>query len=330
MGVRILLLFLMLSCFIVTIGFSTPAFTRIDRTTDSARPIIEDNGLIDGFTWSPDGQRLVIALNRAGINKGNNNLYQLEIGSGRLTSLTKTKEEDTAPNVSPDGRSVAFFRGAYSDSNIWVMSIASHGARQLSHFVAPRRNAKEIFRGFGWSADSKSIVIVETSTGQPAQAYTINIATGGRRPWVTMASALNSNKGLLPAIESLSPDRNGERWVIFSLGEGHPRVSIMKMEDPAKSITIDAYPGTLSHPKWSADDRYVYTSADLDLTIPRERRTSTFRGKAGTFRIDASTGRIERVSSHYGEISPDGSKIVWEEPSQATRNGFRLWLEDLR
>ena len=329
MSVRLTPLFLILLCFLVPVGLSTPAIS--DTDTDSAGPIIEDSGLIDGFTWLPDGQRLVIALNRGGVNKGNNTLYQLEIGSGRLIGLTKTKEEDTLPSVSPDGRYVAFFRGGYSaDINIWVMSIADRRVHQVSHFAAPRRNAKEISRGFGWSADSKSVVLVETSAGQPAQAYAINALSGIRRPSPDMTKALNSSTGILPAIETLAPDRSGDRWAIFSLGDGRPRISIMKTGDPARTITVDPYPGTLGHPRWSADDRYIYASADLDLTIPRERRTSTFRGKPGTFRIDANTGRVERVSSHYGEISPDGSKLVWEEPSQVTRNGFRLWLENLR
>jgi hypothetical protein len=210
------------------------------------------------------------------------------------------------------------------------MSIADRRVHQVSHFVAPRRNAKEISRGFGWSADSKSIVVAETSVGQQAQAYAVNALTGVRRSFPEMTKALNSTTEILPIIETLSSDRNGQRWAIFSLGDGRPRISILKTDDPGKTITVDPYPGTLGHPRWSADDRYIYTSADLDLTIPRDRRTSSFRGKPGTFRIDANTGRVERVSSHYGEISPDGSKLVWEEPSQALRNGFRLWLEDLR
>src|SRR5258707_4238509 len=171
MGVRFVSLLTILTAFFVAVVSSTPTTGVIDNAGASAKPIVEDSGLIDGFTWAPDGQRLVIALNRAGINKGNNSLYQLEISTGRLTNLTKTKEEDTAPAVSPDGRYVAFFRGGYSDMNIWVMSITGRAARQLSHFVVPRRNAKEIARGFGWSADSKSIVLVESSVGQPAQAY---------------------------------------------------------------------------------------------------------------------------------------------------------------
>ena len=291
---------------------------------DSTKPVIEDTGLIDGLTWTPDSQRLVLSLNRNGISKGSNNLYQLEVASGRLVSLTKSAEEDTSPCISPDGRYVAFFRGPYSESSIWVMPISSRGARPLTHFSAPRRNAKETHRAFAWSPDSKSLIVIESTTGQPPQAFSVGLSSGSKVRLPQIEKALVSDTGLLPFVEGLTSDKSGDHLAVLSVGNGHPRVSIVNTKDPAKAIGVDPYPGTLGLPRWSLDGRYVYVSADMDLTIPRERRTPTFRGKPGTFRIDINTGRPERMSDHYGEMSPDGSKLIWEEPG---RNGFKLWLE---
>ncbi|HZS44401.1 MAG TPA: DPP IV N-terminal domain-containing protein [Blastocatellia bacterium] len=318
--------FISLVLFVCVIASFT-TFSKLENhaADDSSGPLIEDNGMIEGLAWTPDSRRVVMSLNRTGVGKGSNNLYQLDVASGKMTSLTKTQEEDTTPTISPDGRYVAFMRGPYSGNNIWVASLGDKRSHPVTHFAIPRAGADDINRVFNWSSDSKSLVMIETSAGFSPRVSSLGL-TGTRRRLPEIEKALSALKDPVTNVYGLSSDSTGSRLAIFSVSGGKSRVLIVDRQQSNVTTTIEAYPGTVGTPRWSSDDRFIYVCADLDLTIPQNRRSSS-RGKPGTFRIDASNGRVERVSEHYGELSPDGHKLLWEESVRSSRGGFKLWLE---
>src|SRR5262249_29875430 len=164
--VRLFSLFVLLTALLTSVAIPKADKLNGNVPSDSGGPVIEDSGMIDGLAWTPDSRRVVMSLNRTGtgMGKGSDNLYQLDVTTGRLVPLTKTQEEDTTPTISPDSRYVAFMRGPYSGNNIWVASLADKRARPITHFGTSQRGAADIYRAFTWSSDGKSIILVESST----------------------------------------------------------------------------------------------------------------------------------------------------------------------
>ena len=75
-------------------------------------------------TWFPDSRRIVFSRD--------NDLWVVAIGSSVATRLTSDSSDERGPQVSPDGRRVAFYstRSGYQD--IWLVPAAGGASRRLT------------------------------------------------------------------------------------------------------------------------------------------------------------------------------------------------------
>ncbi len=114
---------------------------------------------IVAYQWSAAGGALLFPLN--------GDLYFYDLAAARVKRLTDTAAFETDPQLSPDGKQVAFIR----HQNIFVIDIASGVERQLTmdgrdrihngvaEFVAQEEMDRDT--GYWWSPDSRRIAFIQ-------------------------------------------------------------------------------------------------------------------------------------------------------------------------
>jgi dipeptidyl aminopeptidase/acylaminoacyl peptidase len=120
------------------------------------------------ISWTADGRSIVFGAN---LSKDwerqlrESDIYRVSIDGGAPIALATRKGPDAAPEVSPDGRLIAFIGGVdtekfYSRPDLWVMNADGSGMRNLS-----ARLDRDI-EGLDWAADSRSIYVTYPEAGQ--------------------------------------------------------------------------------------------------------------------------------------------------------------------
>lgn len=92
------------------------------------------------LSFSADGRRLYFSANRASdwqTDPVESEIHAVEIASGAVTTLTQRKGPDASPQVSPDGRLIAFLGyddagRAYENAQVYVMNPDGSGRRSLT------------------------------------------------------------------------------------------------------------------------------------------------------------------------------------------------------
>jgi TolB protein len=274
----------------------------------------------------------------------NQDLYLEDLGTGKLTRITRDPAPDGVPTWSPDGSRLAFVRFAPDGSSrIHVMD--ADGAHD--HLLTPRALASEISPS--WSADGRRLVFASiTGNGGAASATAIySIAVDG-----TDLRRLTNGPDL-PNDPVWSPDGS---HIAFDVGDPSPRLCVMDpsgahrrcLTRPDAKILID-WPLL-----WSPDGsrlafsgagtqgrRDVYVIAlngnhPVDLTgdsgaegapawSPDGRQLAFWSDREGggdLYVVDQDGGGLRRLttSSRLSGIttlawSPDGTQlIVWNSP----------------
>jgi dipeptidyl aminopeptidase/acylaminoacyl peptidase len=124
--------------FVVPADGGTPRqLTRGDWNV-GARP----SGLVGGvgFDWTPDGKTIVFDGHQApdaDMRYRESYLYAVEVASGAVRRLVARRGLWSNPNVSPDGRWIAFTgsdsnRMSYKASDLWIVGIDGSGQRRIS------------------------------------------------------------------------------------------------------------------------------------------------------------------------------------------------------
>jgi tricorn protease len=105
--------------------------------------------------WAPDSRRLIYVSDR----DGTPHLFLYDFNSNTETQLTRDAADDSTPRFSPDGKSLAFIRGA---KELRVMDLAGRKERVVvtAFFERPPIIAD---RPYVWSPDSKWLAYVPVS-----------------------------------------------------------------------------------------------------------------------------------------------------------------------
>jgi Tol biopolymer transport system component/C-terminal processing protease CtpA/Prc len=152
--------------------------------------------------WTPDSRRVVYVSERDGVP----HLFLFDFTGNSETQLTKAAKADSAPRVSPDGKSLAFVRDG---KELRVLDLASTQERLAASGQIGAAFAGVPRRAVAWSPDSRWIAYLGLSGKAFRNVYAVPAAGGEPRP-VTALPNGNANN------ISWSPDGT---YVVFNTGQ---------------------------------------------------------------------------------------------------------------
>jgi len=151
--------------------------------------------------WAPDSRRLVYVSDRDGVP----HLFLYDFTNNSETQLTRDAADDSTPRFSPDGKLLAFIRGA---KELRVMNLADKNERVVAtaYFERPPVNSD---RPFVWSPDGKWLAYLPVGENQFKNLYVVAADGGTARPASFLANVFNNTV-------SWSPDGT---FMLFDTGQ---------------------------------------------------------------------------------------------------------------
>lgn len=289
--------------------------------------LTDDRHLDTEPAWSPDGDMIVYASDRAG---GFLNLWVRDLRNGEDRQITHLETSAMAPTWSPDGQSIAFLNvdGAWRRANVSVLDVETGVVTRIH----------ETMFGPGtptWSPDSKFVgfaALVPYSTRFREglnQILMISVAPDSpQQKWITPLTqqSIDSRAGAGPV---WSPD--GSRIALIYGG----RLAVVPVSSEGDVLGPPTFLTTeIAHlPSWTADSRYIlYQSMDrlrlhdliegttsdvpIDLTYSRQVPDGRLLVRAGML-VDGVSPEAQRDV----DIWIEGNRIVRIEPRGTTPPG---------
>jgi Tol biopolymer transport system component/DNA-binding winged helix-turn-helix (wHTH) protein len=296
-----------------------------------------------GLSWSPDGKYLVFPDGKSQLNPSSIVLLAMDtLQPKELTMPPHTWDGDFGPVFSPDGKRIAFIRGADGAArNIYVMDANGDNQTQLT-------TSSRLIFGISWTGDGKYIVFssdlggtaslwrVTVSGGTPARlpfgtdnAFTPTVSRSGSRlaysqgssTWSLMRLDLKSSK--LPGTKLVSSteqdsapqfSHDGRRVAFQSWRSGTQEIWISNSDGtgPQRMTSFDG-PITGS-PSWSPDDRRIaFDSRQND--------------RSHIFVMNSAGGTPTALTSgDYNDIIPSWSKDgKWIYFGSKRNDSWQIW-----
>jgi Tol biopolymer transport system component len=278
-------------------------FTWFDRT---GKPlgVVGEPGEYSTFRLSPDGRRVVAALDRP----GSTDLWLLEVGRGVAGRFTSNPGSSTFPIWSPDGRTILFSSGA--PRNLFRRESSGAGNEQRFSQSPNSQYATD------WSRDGRWVLYTEITSGTQWDLWVLPATPEGKpAPDATPRPYLRtpSNEGW----SRFSPE-TPPRLVAYQSDEtGRWEVYIRAFPEPRGATRISTGGG--QYPQWGAGAREVfYVSLDNKLMVVSL--------KPGVDTAEPSTPRelfplpaADDGWSPY-DVTPDGQRfLVRATPGQAAQ-----------
>jgi TolB protein len=191
---------------------------------------------------SPDGKSVVYAVFlQANIYE----IYEMDLASGNVVQLTNKLGNLSAPEISPNGKSIIFTAslGSANKNAIWLMDRSGENADKISRTVGWDPT---------WSPDGKYVLFVSDMDGV-VQLF---------------RSRFNGKElhrvGYLPVVGGRGDWSSDGKWIVTYAGDpGNREVYIMDV-DGLNARVISPAGGNSREPSFSLDDQWVTFTSYLD------------------------------------------------------------------
>jgi Tol biopolymer transport system component len=258
----------------------------------------------DGTTWRPSGGRQISQSNYLVFSSqrdGNQEVYLLDITTGRATNLSQSEGDDGYPRCSPDGQRIAFATNRDGYWEIYLMNRDGSGQQNLTK----NRGGNGYM---DWSPDGQSLVFASTRNGgRNNEIYTIRANGYGLRRMTTQSA-----EHVYPA---WSPD--GRKIAFASERDGNRQIYVMNA-DGTNLIRLMSNRWYDDYPAWSPDSSQIAFASD------RDSRSSE---RLDIYVANADGSDVRRIVSHPADDrhpawSPDGSLIAFASNRDGNRDVF--------
>jgi dipeptidyl aminopeptidase/acylaminoacyl peptidase len=274
----------------------------------TAAALVNSQIALESFRLTPDGATTVYALRRVRRGDYESHLWTRATGGGRPRQLTRGRVRDGGPDLSPDGRHVAFVRSPVGDDDAvgqaWILPLDGGEPWRLT-------DLKHGVSSVHWSPRGDRLAVV-AGAGDPR--FIVGDEVKARTPLARRITRLDFRDD-----ESGHIDRRSHLWLVAFRSGAQPR-----------QLTHGDF--DVLHPAWSPDGRRIAFDADRGSDANINPRSQIW--SIGT---DGARPRIRELVSLRGDaerprFSPDGRHLAFlgtdleDPPDEAPRE---LWVVEL-
>ncbi|HEV8150033.1 MAG TPA: S9 family peptidase [Gemmatimonadales bacterium] len=185
--------------------------------------------------WAPDGRALLFSANRVEggeYDPNESEIYEVTLPGGAIRALTHRKGPDSSPQISPDGKLIAYTGfddrdQGYQVTHLYVMNRDGSGSRMLAGTLD--RDVVDPL----WSRDGQGLFFQYDDSGDTRVGY---LTLGGTlKPVVASLGGLSIDRPYGGSSYSLAADGS----IAFTLaGPEHPAdVAVARAGQPAQRLT---------------------------------------------------------------------------------------------
>jgi tricorn protease len=271
------------------------------------------------IAWTPDSRRLLFVSERAGIE----HLFSYDFTTSTETQLTSASLRDSAPVISPDGKTVAFIRDA---KELRALDLESKQERVLAKGYLTESN-----RGVAWSPDNKWVAYVGVSASSFRNLFAVPAAGGEARAITAMPNGYSNNL-------TWSPDGT---YIIFNTAQ---------RTEPGEAVRVDL---VLRAPQFREDRFRDLFKNEPPTREPGERRPEATpapsnapatRGESSPAPAREPVKPVEIVFDNIRRrvsilpvgvdviaqtISPDGKSLLLTATAEGQQNLYIYSLDEL-
>jgi Tol biopolymer transport system component len=270
---------------------------------------------------APRGSIVIASTRDPGLH---DELWSLELRTGRRVNLSRSPAGDREPAVSPDGQTVAFVSDRGGAEALYAVRADGSGLRRLAGPFpesAPRRTQ---VRGPAWSPDGRQLAFMVTSAGDvfTAEARVVSREGGTTRSIASgsVDAVRWSPDGRRLAVTSFGPkgsstsvhDVRGRRlWrVVGRLADWSARGDLALLNAPEQSLAVVGEDGRVrwrtvgGQALWSPDGRFLAVAEPDSIRVHDDRGRVRLRPRAGLGYVSAwlADGRALIVSDGEGRF----------------------------
>ncbi len=221
------------------------------------------------------------ALRDSALNTKSYDIYSIRVDGTQKTNLTNNQDKNIAylsPNVSPDGKKIAFNKwrflqdklfGNHYSFDIYIMNIDGSGIQKISSY--PQFNGQDLIENHiyeadpAWSPDGKMLLLESNrhtfKTGSRnyngSELFTFDLST-------IVYKKITTSIGYIEH-PTWSPD--GQRIAFMSNRTGNWNIFVMNADGSGKVQNITNNKSSNRFPDWSPDGQWIVFHSDRDGNI---------------------------------------------------------------